>query len=335
MDASRDWKETVEPDEDTRLPKLAEQLVASQKYDGSKPRALHAKAHAGLRARLTVPGDLPEPARQGLFARPGEYKAYVRLSNGGGAVQADKAPDLRGFAIKVLGVEGEKVLGQASTQDFLLIDAETIPFRSPDEFVTFVTSMAAPRGGLGKVIGSLGLIRTLGLLVGLAKMAKGRPRSVLDRPFYTVAPVAFGPYAARLALFPTHPTGPEGAATSDRDYLRERVFARVAQGPLEFEMKAQFFTGEQTPIELTTVAWPTPWVPVARLTLEHQDPASGRGRALQQFVERASFDPWHALVAHRPLGAAMRARKHAYYASTKARGAAAEPDGTEWESFAG
>jgi hypothetical protein len=37
-------------------------------------------------------------------------------------------------------------------------------------------------------------------------------------------------------------------------------------------------------------------------------------------------------VEHRPLGGMMRARKHAYFASTKGRGAAAEPDGLEARS---
>jgi hypothetical protein len=40
-------------------------------------------------------------------------------------------------------------------------------------------------------------------------------------------------------------------------------------------------------------------------------------------VEQATFDPWQALAAHRPLGAIMRARKHAYFASQKTRGAVA------------
>jgi len=34
------------------------------------------------------------------------------------------------------------------------------------------------------------------------------------------------------------------------------------------------------------------------------------------------FDPWQALMAHRPLGEVMRARKAVYFASQKERGAA-------------
>src|SRR5262249_11305339 len=102
---STDWKETVAPDEEERFERLAERLAALRKPREGKPaRALHAKGHAGLRARFRVLDDLPAHARHGLFAEPRERRAYVRLSNGSGAVQPDRVPDLRGLAIKVLDV---------------------------------------------------------------------------------------------------------------------------------------------------------------------------------------------------------------------------------------
>ena len=74
-----------------------------------------------------------------------------------------------------------------------------------------------------------------------------------------------------------------------------------------------------TPIEDVTVPWPeaaAPFVTVARLTVPAQDPA-----AMAAEIEAARFDPWTALVEHRPLGEIMRARKAAYFASTQGRGA--------------
>jgi hypothetical protein len=332
--ASTEWKETPAADEEERFPRLGERLVALQTArDGTRTRALHAKSHAGLRARLRVLPDLPPHARQGLFAAPGERRAYVRFSNGNGAVQPDRVQDLRGLAVKVLDVDGPKVLGDARTQDFLMIDTPTIPFRSPEEFIDFVCATAPPDGGIGRVVRALGPLRTLGLLAGLAKAAKGKPRNVVDKVFYTAAAVAFGPHAARLAAFPVHAAADDGPAASERDYLAARTAARVARVPLEYELRAQFFSGSETPIEDSAVAWPTPFVPVARLAIEKQDAASDAGRRLHAFVESLSFDPWHALVEHRPLGVVMRARKHAYFASIQARGAAKEPDGSEWSSF--
>jgi hypothetical protein len=334
MTPSKDWKETVAADEEERFERLAQRLAGLQKSGQAAPlRALHAKSHAGLRARFRVLPDLPEHARQGLFVEARERRAYVRLSNGSGAMQPDRAPDLRGFAVKVLDVEGAKVLGDGRTQDFLMIDTPTVPFRTPDEFVTFVCAAAPPDGGIGRVLGQLGLFRTIGLLAGLAKAAKGRPRNVLDRPFHSAAAISFRAYAARYAAFPLHAAVADAAPSGDRDYLGDRTVARVAKTPLEYELRAQFFSGPDTPIEDSRVDWPSPFVPLARITIEAQDAASEAGRRLHTFVESLSFDPWHALVAHRPLGAVMRARKHAYYASIRARDAAPEPDGSEWDSL--
>ena len=49
------------------------------------------------------------------------------------------------------------------------------------------------------------------------------------------------------------------------------------------------------------------------------DDAEGTKREAEG--EAQTFDPWNALAVHRPLGHIMRARKAAYFASQKARGA--------------
>jgi hypothetical protein len=40
---------------------------------------------------------------------------------------------------------------------------------------------------------------------------------------------------------------------------------------------------------------------------------------VQQVNEEMSFSPWHALAAHRPLGAIMRVRKQVYEAAARFR----------------
>src|SRR4051812_25039294 len=119
-----DWAEQIAPDEAERFERHAELLAAMQKKR-AKPklhRALHAKANLGLEAQFEVLPDLPAEARIGMFAEPKSYTAFVRYSNGAGRHQADAKPDVRGIAIKVLGVAGKKVipgLEDATTQDFL------------------------------------------------------------------------------------------------------------------------------------------------------------------------------------------------------------------------
>jgi hypothetical protein len=335
MSAATDWKEIIAPDESERFARLAERLAAVQKRrPGVAARGLHAKSHAGLRARLRVLPELPAEARVGLFAEPRELRAYVRLSNGNGAVQRDGVADLRGLAVKVLGVDGPKALGDARTQDFLAVDTTTFPFRSPDEFVTFVCAVAERKGALGRVVRAVGLWRAIGLFGALARTAKGGRRSLFDLAYHGLAPIAFGPHAARVAFFPLAPDEEPAPEAGDAGYLGARARARVARAPVEYELRAQFYTGRETPIEDATVAWPSPFVALARLVIDRQDASTDAGKRLHDYVERLSFDPWHALAVHRPLGAVMRARKAAYYESIKVRGAIAEPDGAEWETFA-
>ena len=87
------------------------------------------------------------------------------------------------------------------------------------------------------------------------------------------------------------------------------------------------------PIENSAVEWKetdSPFVSVARLTIPAQDIDSPEGRITANLVEALSFDPWHAPVEFRPLGALMRARNAAYRVSTRSRGAAPEPVGPNW-----
>jgi hypothetical protein len=284
-----------------------------------------------LRAELQVEPGLSGPAAQGLFAKPGTYEAYVRLSNGSGRTQHDKAPDLRGLAVKVLGVEGKKALGEASTQDFLFIDAEALPFRDPREFVSFVGAAKNPLTLPWKLFAKLGF-RAFGLIGGVVKMAKGGRGSLLDLGYHTVAAHAWGPHAARVHLEPLHAAA--GAVPApEPDYLRSELLPRVRAGGIQYAVLAQLLADPSDSVEDQSKPWSSPHTRVGTLTIMADDLSSERGRALESLVRSLSFDPWHSLEAHRPLGQIMRARKSAYFLSTSARGAAPEPDGSEWKSF--
>ena len=332
MMPSKEWKETVPAGEEAELEAQAKVLAEMQARRGGGDRGLHAKGHAGLLARVTVDEGLADYARQGLFARPGTYKAYVRFSNGGPDRKPDRIPDVRGMAVKILGVEGKKVLGDAATQDFLAIDAVKTPVSSPADFVAIVQAVESGKPLRG-LIKAFGLGRTLVIGFRAATGIKGNPRDLLDVTFNTVLPVAFGPYAARVAFAPIHAPSPPAGKGAGKDYVGPRIAARGAREVLRWEIRAQFFTGPETPIEDPTINWSSPFVRLGEIETVPVDPDGDKGKALAAFIEKASFDPWHALVEHRPLGAMMRARKHAYFHSTKARAAAPEPDGSEWDGF--
>jgi hypothetical protein len=80
-----------------------------QRALAEKGRAL-LKQHAGVRATLPTFADLPAWARVGIFASAGEHPSYVRFSNGSAGHAPDRAPDVRGIALKIVGVPGKKLI---------------------------------------------------------------------------------------------------------------------------------------------------------------------------------------------------------------------------------
>ncbi len=310
---SQDWTEQVAPDEEKRFALQAEMIRAAHAAKNArygKGRLLHRKPLLAATARLEVHDNLPEAARHGLFAAAKSYSALVRLSNGALDIQANGKPDIRGFAVKVLGLDGPSSLGGTTDhQDFLLINHASFASRTSDEFVELVHVLAT-KGELGMV---WFLLRKYGLGQALARLkllgaVLGKPFAGYNADVFTTAlPVAIGPYAAIVSLTPLAPKAKE---VKD---IEADIVGQLARGPIAYQLALQFFTDEtDTPIEDPTKVWPlavSPRIPVATLTLL----SAGAD------VEGLRFDPWGGLMEHRPLGEIMRARKNAYYLSQQAR----------------
>lgn len=323
------FHETIEADESARFEKYGSELGELQRgrtqAGGPVARALHVKAHLGAVGELVV--NAPEAARVGVFATPGQvWPVYVRCSNGSSTAQSDQKPDVRGLAIKLVGVPGPKIIAgleQAQTQDFLFIDTPAIPFQNPAEFMALVR---AAKGGPALLVPKLLIAVGLGRGISILRRALSASKvaSFATHDFHTAAPLSFGTTAAKLGLFPV-PSATVAAASGDH-YLRDDLLARLKQGALAWSLRAQLFVDDQrTPIEDSSVLWSAPWVELGTLTLPQQDPESAKGKEIAALVETLSFDPWHAVEAHRPLGAIMRARSPSYKASVLGRSAASEP----------
>jgi hypothetical protein len=83
------------------------------------------------------------------------------------------------------------------------------------------------------------------------------------------------------------------------------------------DVELDFYVKVQTdafamPIENASVRWPdslAPWVPVAVLRLPRQTFDSPAQLA---FANNLSFNPWHCIAEHRPLGNQNRGRRAIY-----------------------
>ena len=324
---STDWQEKIAPDEEQRYAGYAEQFTQLQARKSRRwgaGRALHRKQLTAAQGTLEVLDGLTPSARHGLFALPHDYDVWVRLSNGGLDRKPDAAPDIRGFAMRVFGVEGDSALGNgpAKSQDFTLINQENFGFSNADEFVCFVMAAARGNGELLKhVFSRYGLLGGPRRLARMLKKASKPFGGFATEPLFSAAPMANGPYAVRVRLLPAETNGtatPGASADWAADFA-----SRLARGPLHWDLQLQFFVSEQaTPIEDASVTWPTPFTTVARLMLPKQDCASPEGVAFAEKVEATVIDPWQALAEHRPLGDVQRARKVVYFESQKGRGAA-------------
>lgn len=318
------WKEVISSDEAARHAEAARMMAAMQKRKDERfgsGRALHRKALAAVRGKLRVLDGLAEHARHGLFAMPGEHEVWVRLSNGAMDRQSNRRPDIRGFALRVFGVDGEAALGgRTDHQDLSLINQ--VAFAFPDSRHFFGLVEAAGRSP-GAVIAWM--FKTFGLIGGFKQLKKlaataGKPfTGFATESFGSTLPISCGPAAVKVRLLP--PAGLKPRSDVNGDWAGD-LAAQAANGPLKYRLQLQFFVDEaRTPLEDASVEWPesvAPFVDVAELVLE----APSTDADFIARVEAGVFDPWQALVEHRPLGEVMRARKAAYFSSQQVRGAA-------------
>jgi hypothetical protein len=96
--------------------------------------------------------------------------------------------------------------------------------------------------------------------------------------------------------------------------------ARLARDEACFDFLVQLRTSPGSmPVEDASTEWKesdSPYRPVARIRIPMQDiRESGR----TERCEEVSFDPWCALVEHRPLGSLNRVRREIYPAMADLR----------------
>ena len=71
-----------------------------------------------------------------MLQSPRTYPAWIRFSSSAATIQPDTTPDGHGMAIKLMGVEWEKLLESEklqTTQDFVLINYPTFFIRNVAE----------------------------------------------------------------------------------------------------------------------------------------------------------------------------------------------------------
>ena len=313
--------ESREPHEDALVAEIAavmRQKLESDYAPASTKRDAHPKHSGLLEGHFTVEAGLPPELQVGVFAQPRRYQAWIRTSSASGTIQSDAVPDVRGFAIKLLDVPGEKVpeSDEPATQDFVLLSMSHMPLGTVRLFrdAIVLSTRWSPLLFVAKML-LTGRRRMLEAL----KAAKIRPTSPLDIRYWSTTPYRFGPdRVVKYSLLP-HPHLPAPTPSPlGEAYLSEAMEEQLSKTSFSFDFAVQF---QQTdmPVENAAVPWPESTAAFVKLATLTIPPQRFRTPERDRLSETLAFSPGHALVEHRPVGGINRARMHVYRANSKFR----------------
>lgn len=318
-------QEKITPDESACLNSIIADMAAYMRghyRPGNFERAGNTKTHGVVRAEFIVKAGLPENLCKGVFAEARTFKAWVRFGGPGPALPPDiDDVGVLSIAIKLIGVPGDKLLDDEKyTQDFSAISTPVFTTPNVKENVKL---QAASRRELPLFYfinpGDSHLLDAL--MSGLWARTQTSP---LETRYWSCVPYLLGtdqamqysvrPKSRQRSRVPRLPLRPPD------NYLRENMAATLARQNIEFDFMIQLQTdAHRMPVENASVRWPeqlSPYVPVATLRIPKQKFDSPAQLA---FAHRLSYNPWHSIAEHRPLGNQNRGRRRIYQELSRLR----------------
>lgn len=303
---------------------------------GHAVRSVHAKAHGLLVGEFSVLAGLPQEYAQGIFASPDSYTAYLRLSTNAGDILPDAIALPRGLALKVVGVEGERLPGaEGETQDFIMVNGDVFQAKDAEKFLSSLKMLAKTTDkmeGTKKFLSTVlqgvnTALEVVGISSPTVNSLGGAPNvDPLGETYFSATAFRYGDYIAKFRIQPvSHDlvelTDRKIDASDNENAIRDTVRAEMQSIHGEWDFQVQLCRDlEKQPVEDATVAWKeadSPFVTVAKLKVHPQDSWSDEN--IQAINEEMRFSVWTGVEAHRPLGNINRVRKSAYQHSSDFR----------------
>lgn len=366
------FTEYPEKDERKYYELLTEQVrIRMDNLYKDKERALrdtHTKSHAAVKGVLEI-FDIDEDAikrelsdrasltpaqlqamsiKQGLLSSPKQYPVWLRFANGAFQIKNDWEPDTRSMAVKVMGVEGERLPQsyESRTQDFIVHNSEFFFVKTIRDYYGFFSAVVESKEATKKWLYTHPL-----QFLALIKGTKQVPKSLLTQRYWSSSASALGlnpnfdpaqtslvpveyPAVVKYAFTPVSPKPPHETIAyqprpglpklpfSDRakalgldpaqpdDYYRNDIIQSLAKPDAQYcwDFGIQFQTSPKMSIDDTTITWK-----------ESESPFFTVGRLTVKhqlidfekqfdFCENLRFSPWNGLAVHRPLGSINRLR---------------------------
>ncbi len=309
-----------------RLISTLSEEIRREYAPGVARRDAHTKAHGCVKAEFSVDPDIPADLAHGVFQPGARYAALLRYSNGTpGAPRPDIKGDMRGMAIKLLDVPGQRLMetpGRAGEHDFILISKPYFFINGTKNYAELFQALDSD-SKLAKLkipflLGWRGSINAWHML----HQTIANP---LETQYYSLVPYQLGLGDERIAVkYSAKPCEPGQSRIPEdpgMNYLREAMVETLGTGEACMDFMIQRRAGPSMSVENSVIAWSeadAPFVPIGRITIGPQNFNTPEQNAA---CENQSFNPWRVLPAHRPLGAINRTRRVLYeHASELRRG---------------
>ena len=148
---------------------------------------------------------------------------------------------------------------------------------------------------------------------------------ILGETYTTLGAIRYGDYVAKVSVAPLSENVKALAGkemdVSEPGAYRDMVVDFFRTQGAEYELRAQLCTDLKTmPVEDASIDWPqdqSPYQALGKIVIPAQDTFSPARRVFADDV--LSFNPFHCLPEHLPLGSINRVRIKAYASSTNYR----------------
>lgn len=329
----------------------AEEVIRlrAEKNPKNLGRGDHAKPLGCYRAEFTVSPEVRPEDRAGIAKAENLGKTFlarVRFSNSEPKDVSDYRSATVGLAVKVTldpaTHAGAEFLFPGKTEQDFVAGGLDDTFVSPHiakyaelfwlRIHPFSNALAIRQGHpeAFEVFGTEPLLRVFRLSSNAAPM-------VLEKPFSSLVPYAWGDRAVKFRFEPCHDFRRAEASFSrfDSDYQAKVIANHLKSSEICYRMKIQprprprsdedrHLIDKTFPIEDALVRWPDSGGPNDPLSAEFREVARVRIEKGSQPMadadcEHLAFNPWNGLKAHQPLGSLNRARLAVYKKSEVVR----------------
>jgi hypothetical protein len=283
-------------------------------------RGANAKTYGIVRAEFQVLPGLPSHLAQGVFREPKTYQAWIRVADTGSVITPDpEHVGVVGMGIKLMGVTGPKLLAdEQHTQDFTLIGVRTFTAPNTAGMAKLQTEILKYRPAF-YFFNPLYPGRLLDFIMqALDSRLLGSP---LESQLYSCTAYLHGDgQAVHYSVKPCSDKRTPVPRFPSDNYLREAMVRTLRDEDVSFDFMVQLQKDAHLqPIEDASIEWKeseTPFISVAKIRIPRQQFDS---LAQLHFADILTFNPWHCLAEHRPLGNVNRSRKALYEAMSKLR----------------